>query len=103
MEKSLQLAQILMRVQQGEDPIKVRHEARELLSTVRLSDVTAAEKYLLESGVSFDQLRSLVYAFASVLGDQFALLRANLPGSHIIRVVLAEHEMFEHSLDDEPT
>ncbi len=100
MEKSLQLAQILKRVQQGEDPMKVRYEARELLATVRLSDVTAAEKYLIESGISFDQLRSLVYAFASILGDQFALLRANLPGSHIIRTILAEHEMFECFLAD---
>lgn len=100
MEKSLQLAQILRRVQQGEDPMKVRYEARELLATLRLRDITAAEKYLLESGISFDQLRSLVYAFASILGDQFALLRANLPGSHIIRVILAEHEMFECFLAD---
>ena len=100
MEKSMQLAQILRRIQQGEDPMKVRYEARELLATVRLRDVTAAEKYLLESGISFDQLRSLVYAFASILGDQFALLRANLPGSHIIRIILAEHEMFECFLAD---
>ncbi|NIA17501.1 MAG: DUF438 domain-containing protein [Planctomycetes bacterium] len=100
MEKSLQLAQILRRVQQGEDPMKIRYEARELLATVRLSDVTAAEKYLLESGISFDQLRNLVYSFASILGDQFALLRANLPGSHIIRAILAEHEMFECFLAD---
>ena len=100
MEKSMQLAQILRRVQQGEDPMKVRYEARELLATLRLRDVTAAEKYLLESGISFDQLRSLVYAFASILGDQFALLRANLPGSHIIRTILAEHEMFECFLAD---
>ena len=77
----MQLAQILRRVQQGEDPVKVRYEARELLASVRLRDVTAAEKYLLESGISFDQLRGLVYSFASILGDQFALLRANLPGS----------------------
>ena len=100
MEKSVQLAQILRRVQQGEDPIKVRYEARDLLATVRLKDVTAAEKYLLESGISFDQLRGLVYSFASILGDQFALLRANLPGSHIIRTILAEHEMFECFLAD---
>ncbi|NIA17051.1 MAG: DUF438 domain-containing protein [Planctomycetes bacterium] len=100
MKKSMQLAQILRRVQQGEDPVKIRYEARELLASVRLRDVTAAEKYLLESGISFDQLRGLVYSFASILGDQFALLRANLPGSHIIRTILAEHEMFECFLSD---
>ena len=100
MDKSLQLAQILKRVQQGEDPMKVRYEARELLATLRLRDITAAEKYLFESGISFDQLRSLVYAFASILGDQFALLRASLPGNHIIRIILAEHEMFECFLAD---
>ncbi len=100
MEKARKLADILERVRSGEDPTKIRQEARQLLSTLRLSDISKAHKYLVGSGVSFDQLRTLVYAFASILGDQFALLRANLSPDHPVRRVLAEHEMFECFLAD---
>jgi DUF438 domain-containing protein len=100
MEKARKLADILGRVRDGEDPAKIRHEARQLLSTLRLSDIGKAQKYLVGSGISLDQLRTLVYAFASILGDQFALLRANLSANHPIRRILAEHEMFECFLAD---
>jgi len=100
MEKARKLADILGRVRDGEDPAKIRQESRQLLSTLKLSDISKAQKYLLSSGISFDQLRTLVYAFASILGDQFALLRANLSASHPIRRILAEHEMFECFLAD---
>ena len=100
MEKARKLADILERVRGGEDPSKIRQEARQLLSTLRLSDISKAQKYLLGSGISLDQLRTLVYAFASLLGDQFALLRANLGPDHPVRRILAEHEMFECFLAD---
>jgi DUF438 domain-containing protein len=100
MEKARKLADILGRVRDGEDPAKIREESRQLLSTLRLSDISKAQKYLLGSGISLDQLRILVYAFASILGDQFALLRANLSAHHPVRRILAEHEMFECFLAD---
>ena len=100
MKKSLQLARILERVRDGEDPAKVRYEARNLLATVRLQDITAAEEHLLDSTISPSELRQLVYAFAAILGDQFALIRASLPANHIIRKILVEHEMIECFLAD---
>jgi DUF438 domain-containing protein len=100
MEKARKLADILDRVRSGEDPTKIRQQARQLLSTLRLSDISKAHKYLVGTGISLDQLRTLVYAFASILGDQFALLRAHLSPDHPIRRVLAEHEMFECFLAD---
>jgi DUF438 domain-containing protein len=100
MEKARKLAEILERVRSGEDPAKIRQQARQLLSTLRLSDISRAHKYLVGSGVSFDQLRTLVYAFASILGDQFALLRSNLGSDHPVRRILAEHQMFECFLSD---
>ncbi|HAL45670.1 MAG: hypothetical protein A2Y12_19340 [Planctomycetes bacterium GWF2_42_9] len=100
MEKARKLADILERVRCGEDPTKIRQQARQLLSTLRLSDISKAHKYLVGTGISLDQLRTLVYAFASILGDQFALLRANLSADHPVRRILAEHEMFECFLAD---
>ncbi len=100
MEKARKLADILERVRSGEDPTKVRQQARQLLSTLRLSDISKAHKYLVGTGISLDQLRTLVYAFASILGDQFALLRSHLSADHPIRRVIAEHEMFECFLAD---
>src|SRR4030042_89347 len=100
MEKARKLADILGGVRDGQDPAKIREESRQLLSTLRLSDISKAHKYLLGSGISLEQLRTLVYAFASILGDQFALLRANLSPNHPIRRVIAEHEMVECFLAD---
>lgn len=100
MEKARKLADILGRVRDGEDPAKIRYESRQLLSTLRLSDISKAHEYLLNSGMSLEQYRMLVYAFASILGDQFALLRANLSAEHPIRRIIAEHEMFECFLAD---
>ena len=100
MDQRRKLADILERVRSGEDPTKIRQEARQLLSTLRLTDISRAHKYLVGTGISLDQLRTLVYAFASILGDQFALLRANLGPDHPVRRILAEHEMFECFLAD---
>ncbi|MCD4830528.1 MAG: hemerythrin domain-containing protein [Anaerohalosphaeraceae bacterium] len=100
MEKSKQLADILERIRGGEDPEKVRHEAQLLLKNINLRDITGAQKYLLDSCVSVSQVRTLVYAFASLLGDQFALLRASVAPNHPIRKILAEHDMFETFLAD---
>ena len=92
MEKARKLAEILGRVRDGEDPAKIRNESRQLLSTLKLRDITRAQKYLLGSGLSLNQLRVLVYAFASILGDQFALLRANLSANHPVRRIIAEQD-----------
>ncbi|MFA6185986.1 MAG: hemerythrin domain-containing protein [Phycisphaerae bacterium] len=100
MEKARKLADILGRVRDGEDPAKVRSQSRQLLATLRLSDISKAQKYMLGTGMSLNELRMLVYAFASILGDQFALLRANLPANHPVRLILAEHEMFDCFLAD---
>ena len=100
MEKARKLADILGRVRDGEDPAKIRSESRQLLASLSLSDISKAQKYLLGTGISLNQLRMLVYAFASILGDQFALLRANLPANHPVRRILAEHEMFDCFLAD---
>jgi DUF438 domain-containing protein len=100
MEKARKLAEILGRVRDGEDPAKIRNESRQLLSTLRLRDISKAQKYLLGSGLSLNQFRAIVYAFASILGDQFALLRANLSANHPVRRIIAEHEMFECFLAD---
>ena len=91
---------LLKRVSDGEDPAKVREDSRELLASVGLKEMVAAERHLLSAGVSFDQLRQFVYAFAKILGDQAASLRANVGPNHLVRLVLAEHEMLECFLAD---
>jgi DUF438 domain-containing protein len=60
MEKARKLADILDRVRSGEDPAKIRQQARQLLATLRLSDISKAHKYLVGTGISLDQLRTLV-------------------------------------------
>jgi DUF438 domain-containing protein len=95
MEKVRKPADILEHVRNGENPTKIRQESRQLLSTLKLSDIRNVQKYLLNRGISLDQIRTHVYAFASILDDQLALLRTNLSACHPVRRIPAEHEMFE--------
>ena len=82
-----------MRIDAGENPDKLRTEAQAFLSTIGPREVAMAEQQLIQSGVNIEQLRSRCLSHVSLLGDQVHKLRAKLPANHIVRIILAEHEM----------
>jgi len=100
MEKARELASIIKRAGGGEDIDMLRKEAQKLLVDLELRDITGAQRYLIESCLSNNEIHTMVCAFASILGDQSALLRASLSLGHPVRKILAEHEMFEIFLAD---
>lgn len=59
MDKVQQLTQILKRLNSGEDPTKVREEAKEFLATIDAKDLSVAEQNLVEEGLSTNDLQRL--------------------------------------------
>jgi uncharacterized protein len=93
MSKVEQLTRIFKRLDAGENPEKVRHEEHKFLSTVGPHEVALAEQSLLRDGVPIDEVRTRCLTHISLLPDQVSRLRAKLPANHIVRIILAEHEM----------
>jgi uncharacterized protein len=93
MSKVEQLTLIFKRLDAGESPEKVRHEEHQFLSTVGPQEVALAEQSLLQEGITIEQIRTRCVTHISLLPDQVSRLRARLPANHIVRIILAEHEM----------
>jgi uncharacterized protein len=93
MSKAEQLTQLFMRLDAGENLDKVRREAQSFLSTVGPRDLAMAEQLLIQAGVNIELLRRRCLTHVSLLGDQVTRLRSQLSPNHIIRIILAEHEM----------
>ena len=93
MSKVEQLTRIFKRLDAGESPEKVRHEEHQFLSTVGPHEVALAEQSLLQEGVPIEQIRTRCLSHISLLPDQVSRLRSRLPANHIVRIILAEHEM----------
>jgi DUF438 domain-containing protein len=100
MDKVEQLTRIFKRLDAGENAEKVRHEEHQFLSTVGPHEVALAEQSLLREGVPIDQVRTRCLTHISLLPDQVTQLRAKLPANHIVRIILAEHEMMMCFLAD---
>jgi DUF438 domain-containing protein len=96
------IAQLLERISIGEDPKRLRGEATKLMNDVLPVDIARAEQNLIESGVSVDIVHNLSSAFMlmGMLEDHILNIKAKLPGNHIIRKVIAEHDLIRCYLAD---
>jgi len=94
--KDRALARLLRRIEHGSDPKLLRKEANRLLPSIGPADIAKAEQNLINDGFSAKQVQQLSAAFVlmAVLEEQTANLKINLPPNHILRKVVAEHEMF---------
>ena len=94
--KDKALARLLRRIEHGSDPKLLRKEANRLLPSIGPADIAKAEQNLINDGFSAKQVQQLSAAFVlmAVLEEQTANLKINLPPNHILRKVIAEHEIF---------
>ena len=94
--KDRALARLLRKIEHGSDPKLLRKEANRLLPSIGPADIAKAEQNLINDGFSAKQVQQLSAAFVlmAVLEEQTANLKINLPPNHILRKVIAEHEMF---------
>lgn len=100
MSKTEQLADILDRLNAGEDPENVREEARELLATVDPLDLSLAEQKLIDAGLKPEDLQDLCSIHMEVLGEQLEQFRAQLQPGHVVHTLVAEHDHILHFLEE---
>jgi DUF438 domain-containing protein len=93
LDKIEQLTQLFLRLDSGEKPENLRQEARSFLSQISPRDVALAEQSLMQAGADVSKLRSRCVQHISLLPDQVTRIRTMLPSNHIVRIILAEHEM----------
>ncbi len=97
-----ELTRLLRRISKGEDPIVLRKEATRLISDVCPQDIATAEQNLIESGLPAQLVQQLSSAFMlmGILEENSTSIKTKLPYSHILRKVMAEHEITRCYLAD---
>lgn len=99
MDKTAQLTSILKRLNAGEDPGRVKAEAKEFLTTIGADDLAIAEQNLMEEGLSVEDVQGLCPIHLEVLGEQLQQLRAGLPQGHVVSTLIHEHDAILGFLD----
>ena len=96
------LSRLLRRINQGIDPKLLRKEANQLISRITPDDIATAEQRLVKDGYSARLASQLAAAFVlmGILEGQTLNLKNQLPPSHVLRMVLAEHDMLRCFLAD---
>src|SRR3989304_3583888 len=88
-----QLAEVLKRLNAGEDPEVVRNEAKQFLATINPADLSLAEQSLIDAGLKPDDLRKLCTAHMEILGDELTRTKGGLRPGHVIHTLITEHEV----------
>jgi DUF438 domain-containing protein len=89
------ITRLLEKISKGENPRKLRREATRLMSDVHPVDIARAEQNLIENGIAENTVHNLSSAFMlmGILEDQILNIKSKLPNNHIIRKVIAEHDL----------
>ncbi len=100
--KTRNLTRFLKLINQADNPELLRKEAHYLLASVHPSDIETAEQNLLNDGYSAHTVRllSATFMLMAIPKDQSVNLRASLPANHILRTVIAEHDLIRCFLAD---
>ncbi len=90
-----ELAELLMNLSKGKNDLHTRKEAHRLISRIGPDDMARAERQLITGGLSLKKVQQLSATFVlmGVLDNHKSDLRHRLPDGHILRKVMAEHEM----------
>ncbi len=99
-DKAAQLAEVLKRLNSGEDPAKVRLEAKELIEQLTPAELSLAEQQLVNGGVPEEHLRGLCSVHMEMLEGELQRFKNQLPGGHVITVMIAEHDSILGFLDE---
>jgi len=99
---SSELASLFIQISEGKATKGLRKEANRLITQVSPHDIATAESQLLQNGFSAKRVQQLSAAFVlmGVLESNKSNLQHRLPEGHLLRKVMAEHEMFRCFLAD---
>lgn len=87
-----QLADLLDRLNKGENPQTVKLEAQQFLSTISPEELSYAEQKLIEAGLPAEELRHLCVAHMEMLGDEFERMRNELEPGNVVHTMVLEHD-----------
>ncbi len=94
MEKINKITNLLTKMKAYEGPVSISNNDRNLLAFTPPSEYAVAQHNMLTSGVTANQLWKLWKENPNILPDLASRLKNELPPAHILRYVMAEHEMF---------
>src|SRR6056297_2961399 len=92
MEDTERLVNILLKLSKNPKAAFARDD-REAIDNAKLGDIALAQQSMLKNGVSAEELWALWHKYKDILPDQESKLRSELPDNHVLRKVMAEHEM----------
>ena len=100
--KAITLTRLLRRINHGDDPELLRREAHRLLPVVGPADIATAEQNLIHDGYSVQavQLLSAMFMLMGMPDAEAANCSRRLPANHLLRFVMAEHEVIRCFLAD---
>ncbi len=90
-----ELTGFLLKLHKSKKTDHLRKQAERLMASITPDDIVLAERELVKSGLSLKKIQQLSAAFIllGVLEQHEQHLRTRLPAGHILRKVMAEHEM----------
>ena len=90
-----ELTGLLLKLSEGKKDAQTRKHANRLIARIGPKDIAQAERQLIENGLSLKKVQQLSAAFVlmGVLDNNTTDLRHRLPDGHILRKVMAEHEI----------
>jgi DUF438 domain-containing protein len=100
MDRTSELTRLLDRLDKGEDPLRVKADAKPFLETAPLSDLIMAMQILLKKETLVKGVQRLCSNYITLIDDQTASIKSNLPAGHVIKTLIDEHETFLCFLDD---
>ncbi len=97
-----ELTGFLMKLNEGKSDNRIRKEATRLITHITPKDIARAEQRLARNGLPLKKIQQLSAAFVlmGVLEGNEDGLRSRLGPHHILRKVMAEHEMMRCFLAD---
>ncbi len=101
-EVSSELVNLLVQISEGKTTKGLRKEANRLIAQVSPNDIASAESEMLKNGFTAKRVQQLSAAFVlmGVLESSKSNLQHRLPDGHLLRKIMAEHEMFRCFLAD---
>jgi DUF438 domain-containing protein len=91
-EKVKKLADILKRLNSGENPEETKKETLELVKNINPLELSMAEQQLIDDGYNPQDLRSLCSIHMEVLKDELAKVKSSIEIGHPLYTLIDEHE-----------
>jgi len=93
MDRECELADIILALNENSECTPLSEHKRSLLASADYCELAHAQQRALQAGMELEDLFNIWQQNKRVLPDQVAKMRTELPDSHIIQLILAEHDM----------